>query len=40
MAGISKTEKVQLHAPALEELCGGKDFSSCTGDVKEMELPI
>lgn len=27
MADISKTEKVQLHAPALEELRGGKDFS-------------
>lgn len=24
MAGNSKTEKVELHAPALEELCGGK----------------
>lgn len=28
MADISKTEKVQLHAPDLEELRGGKDFFS------------
>lgn len=27
MAEISRTEKVQLHAPDLEELRGGKDIS-------------
>lgn len=31
MADISKSEKVQLHTPPLEELRGGKDLSFDTG---------
>lgn len=35
MTDISKTEKVQLHVPALEELRGGKDYILYRGQVTQ-----